>query len=106
MISTSEGRCWPSNGKASSPMRQARARVTLERYSWDGLAGGAAEVFQILWKRSAGQGLIEGEVRLRHGPEVSVQQGTEDRFLVRKVMIDVPLRDVGGLGDVTHAGGA
>src|SRR5258708_4649004 len=74
--------------------------------STDGLAGGAAEVFQILWKRSAGQGLIEGEVRLRHGPEVAVQQGTEDRFLVRKVMIDVPLRDVGGLGDVTHAGGA
>src|SRR5258708_6254958 len=229
MVSTSEGRCWPSNGKASSPMRQARARVTLERYSWDGLtasgvtvskpallravaqhavpedardlvydsvgvlaevvlhseddldgevvvedtrgqhhrgdgresvlelvlqlllhtvslheeleaaghlfvelpdmravefddvdvdeghivtvrtdgrAGSAAERLQILRKRSAGQGLIERELRLRHGPEVAVQQGTEDRFLVRKVMIDVPLRDVGGLGDVTHAGGA
>src|SRR5258706_12884923 len=35
--------------------------------STDGLAGSAAEVFQILRKRSAGQGLIEGEVRLRHG---------------------------------------
>src|ERR1700682_6798286 len=70
-----------------------------------GLAGGSAEILQILWKRAAGQSLIEGEIRLRHGTEVTIQECTKDRLLVRNVMVDVPLRDLGGFGDVADARG-
>src|SRR5258708_19898475 len=63
MVSTSEGRCWPSNGKASSPMRQARARVTLERYSWDGLTASGVTVSKPALLRAVAQHAVPEDAR-------------------------------------------
>src|ERR1019366_5890905 len=71
-----------------------------------GFPRGAAELFEILRKRSLGERAVERKLRIGHGSEILVEQLAEDRLFVVEAMVDVPLRHTRIFGYVTHARGA
>jgi hypothetical protein len=72
----------------------------------DALPRGAPQGFKIIRKGAAGKGPVERKVGGGQDGEIPVEQGAEDRFLVREEVVHVPRRQARRLGDLTDVGAA